>query len=64
MDCVSILQQFIVIWIMQVSFIKSNASGYVENLVKVQRLAKYRYNMNYYIEDGTWDKTYFNDLDT
>ena len=37
----------------QVSFITSNASGYVENLVKVQRLAKYRYNMNYYIEDGT-----------
>ena len=37
----------------QVSFITSNASGYVENLAKVQTLAKYQYNMNYYLEDGT-----------
>ena len=35
----------------QVSCITTNASGEVENLVKIQ--AKYRYNMNYYIEDGT-----------
>ena len=37
----------------QVSFITSNAIGYVENLAKVQTLAKYQYNMNYYLEDGT-----------
>ena len=36
-----------------VSFITSNASGYVENLAKVQMLAKYQYNMNHYLEDGT-----------
>ena len=37
----------------QVSFITSNASGYVENLAKVQTLAKYQYNMNYYLDGGT-----------